>query len=383
MAPAADDFVIKPYKYFKGVWMKFLFIEPFFGGSHSAFAKGWQAHSRHEIELMSLPDRFWKWRMRGAALQFLAHKKDYSRYDGIITSDMMNLADFKALAGKELPPCLVYFHENQLTYPLLAGRQHDDALGFINITTALAARRVLFNSRYQRREFLSAVSRLLKRMPDGEPAWCRDAIAEKSGVLYPGCSLPSPHQSPGKPWLDPPLIIWNHRWEYDKNPGPFFKALKILKLKKCPFRLALLGESGSVIPRAFTSARDFFSDEIVTFGYAESRADYEKWLDRGAIVVSTANQENFGISIVEAVARGCLPLLPRRLAYPEIIPECFHAGLIYQHYRHLPGMLEKMIRDYPAHLSMVQMLTREMGAYAWAHVIDAYDQELDLLGTPL
>ena len=26
-----------------------------------------------------------------------------------------------------------------------------------------------------------------------------------------------------------PLILWNHRWEYDKNPEPFFQSLFRLK----------------------------------------------------------------------------------------------------------------------------------------------------------
>ncbi|MFO7645973.1 MAG: DUF3524 domain-containing protein [Desulfosarcina sp.] len=47
--------------------LKFLCLEPFFGGSHREFAQGWVAHSRHCIDLLTLPARFWKWRMRGAA----------------------------------------------------------------------------------------------------------------------------------------------------------------------------------------------------------------------------------------------------------------------------------------------------------------------------
>jgi glycosyltransferase involved in cell wall biosynthesis len=363
--------------------MKFLFMEPFFGGSHKSFALGWQAHSRHDIELLTLPDTFWKWRMRGASLQFIGMKKDYRAYDGIITSDMMNLADFIALAEKPLPPCLVYFHENQLTYPLFPGKQRDEALGLMNITTALAARRIVFNSQFHRRDFLDGASRFLNRIPGGDIVWCNKALAVKSCVLHPGCPFPAGLPAPGIPWLNPPLIIWNHRWEFDKNPGPFFKALKILKMKKIPFQLALLGEGGPKVPAAFESARLFFQKELVTSGYVESREAYEEWLRRGAIVVSTANQENFGISVVEAVRQGCIPLLPDRLAYPEIIPTRFHNELIYREYRYLPRMLENIIVNYPRFAHMKNELVQEMGQYAWEQVIDAYDRELDLLvGTP-
>ena len=40
--------------------LKFLFLEPFFGGSHREFAKGLISHSRHRIDLMTLPARFWR-----------------------------------------------------------------------------------------------------------------------------------------------------------------------------------------------------------------------------------------------------------------------------------------------------------------------------------
>ena len=358
--------------------MKFLFMEPFFGGSHKSFALGWQAHSRHDIELLTLPDTFWKWRMRGAALQFIEKKKTYGAYDGIITSDMMNLADFMALAEKPLPPCLVYFHENQLTYPQSPGKQRDESLGLMNITTALAAQRIVFNSRFHRSDFLGGASRFLNRIPGGNITWCENALVEKSGVLHPGCPFPGGEGVPGVSWLDPPLIIWNHRWEFDKNPGPFFKALKILKLKRIPFQLALLGEGGPKVPKAFESARLFFQKEIVHWGYVESREAYETWLGRGAIVVSTANQENFGISVVEAVRHGCLPLLPDRLAYPEIIPHRFHKDLIYREYKYLPRMLENIIVNYPRFAPLRKELAQEMGQYAWNQVIEAYDQQIQL-----
>ena len=362
--------------------MKFLFIEPFFGGSHGAFARGWQAHSRHDIVLMTLPDRFWKWRMRGAALQFLSQKVPWTRYDGIIATDMINLADLVAIGGGKLPPCLVYFHENQLTYPLLPGKQRDDGLGLINISTALAARRVVFNSRFQRREFLLGVHQLLERMPDGPSDWCRDAIAQKSLVLYPGCPFPASDIPAALPRLDPPLIIWNHRWEYDKNPQAFFKALKILQQKSIPFRLAVLGEAGVKTPVAFERARTIFARELVAFGYVPRQETYEQWLKQGAIVVSTADQENFGISVVEAVRQGCLPLVPHRLAYPEIIPERFHDRLIYKDYRCLPIMLERMLTEYHRYLWVRHALVREMAQYAWERVVPAYDRELDLLVAP-
>jgi glycosyltransferase involved in cell wall biosynthesis len=36
-------------------------LEPFFGGSHKDFAQGLVSHSRHKIDSVTLPARFWKW----------------------------------------------------------------------------------------------------------------------------------------------------------------------------------------------------------------------------------------------------------------------------------------------------------------------------------
>ena len=40
--------------------MKVLLIEPYYGGSHRAWAEGYAAHSSHGLTLLTLPARFWK-----------------------------------------------------------------------------------------------------------------------------------------------------------------------------------------------------------------------------------------------------------------------------------------------------------------------------------
>jgi hypothetical protein len=46
-------------------------------------------------------------------------------------------------------------------------------------------------------------------------------------------------------------------------------------------------------------------------------------LSKGNIVVSTSLHEFYGISIIEAVRAGCVPLLPDRLSYPELFDDKF------------------------------------------------------------
>jgi len=53
-------------------------------------------------------------------------------------------------------------------------------------------------------------------------------------------------------------------------------------------------------------------------GYQRDRTDYEAALCEADVFVSTAEHEFFGLSAVEAALAGAYPLLPERLAYPEI-----------------------------------------------------------------
>lgn len=363
--------------------MKILFLEPFFGGSHKDFALGFKAHSCHDVTLVTLPDRFWKWRLRGAALYFVNHVKDFSGYDAIIVTDMMDLTDFVSLAGKNLPPVLMYFHENQLSYPLAPGQKRDFHLGFTNIISALAADKVLFNSKFHLNDFIRAASQLIKQMPDFKPGWMIEQIREKTRVVYPGCRFEKGRIELKERELKKPLIIWNHRWEYDKNPELFFDVLAGLKEKNIPFSLALLGEKYDIFPDIFKEAKEKFKDEIVVYGYVESRNEYLSWLKKGAIVVSCAIQENFGISVVEAVRFGCVPLLPKRLSYPEIMPEEVHSKILYQTKEELMIKLEDMLLNYQAYLPLQKRLSVKLEQFSWKIIVKQYDMTLKELKNTL
>ena len=82
----------------------------------------------------------------GSALCLARKKLRLSDYNGLIVTDLFNLADFLALTGTRHPPVMVYFHENQLTYPPPPGDKNAALLGMVNISTALAADSVAFNS---------------------------------------------------------------------------------------------------------------------------------------------------------------------------------------------------------------------------------------------
>jgi glycosyltransferase involved in cell wall biosynthesis len=320
--------------------------------------------------------------MRGAALYFVNRIHSLKDYDGLITTDLMSLSDFKALCGPSCPPSLVYFHENQLTYPLAPGESMDFQFGFTDITTALAADRVLFNSQTHFDAFFSRLPDFLNMMPEYQPKWVVEAIRNKAGVLYPGCHFPATSEGLACSLAQadlPPLIIWNHRWEFDKKPGDFFEALDAILERGLDFRLALLGENFQVVPKEFIAARERYRHRIVCYGHEASREKYREWLMQGSIVISTAKQENFGISVVEAIRYGCVPLLPDRLSYPEIIPKAFHSDFLYQNQAELIEKLCFLISNYFQFQIKRQNLSQAMACFAWENMIDQYDEMLEKL----
>src|SRR5262245_16919423 len=117
--------------------LRVLFLEPFDTGSHRAFARGWRSRSRHEIDLLTLPARFWKWRLRGAAFAFTEKlkRRPRGRYDAIVATSLMNASDFVA-AARPGAPAIVYLHENQLSSPRPPGEPLAPDLGLASLPSA-------------------------------------------------------------------------------------------------------------------------------------------------------------------------------------------------------------------------------------------------------
>ncbi|MBW1979629.1 MAG: DUF3524 domain-containing protein [Deltaproteobacteria bacterium] len=360
--------------------MKFLFLEPFYGGSHRDFADGLLSHSSHHLQLLTLPARFWKWRMRGAALHFARKVDNPAAYAGLLLTDLMSLADLRAIWGDACPKALVYFHENQLSYPLPPGERLDYQFGFTNITTALAAQRILFNSQSHMEAFFELLSHFIKMMPEYRTPWVVTEIRSKAALLYPGCRYPAGPPDL-QPWdySRPPLIIWNHRWEFDKDPQMFFCTLSALQDSGIEFRLALLGENFQTVPREFLEAREKFDGRIVQYGYVSSKSEYINWLKKGTVVVSTALQENFGISVVEAIRYGCYPVLPNRLSYPELIPRRFHRQCLYSSEQDLLNLLAAVLQQPTSFEQARKSLASHMERFSWQSMIEHYDAELEKL----
>jgi glycosyltransferase involved in cell wall biosynthesis len=313
--------------------------------------------------------------------------------DVILATDMLDMTTFLALTRKRTAqmPTAVYFHENQITYPWSPGdrdmvHKRDVHYGFINFASALAAEAVFFNSDYHRQDFLGELPRLLKHFPDHRELDSVEKIADKSRVLHLGFDFERFEENkPEEPAHGtqagrPPLILWNHRWEYDKNPEDFFNALYALVDQGLEFEVAVLGKNFSQSPEVFQQAHVKLRDRIVQFGYVDSFADYVSWLWAADILPVTSKHDFFGMSVVEAVYCGCYPFLPRRLSYPEIFPPSAGDDSYYDDLAELKHKLEIAIRDI-GHVRQVG-LREQVQRFSWDVKASRYDEVLQALAGP-
>lgn len=334
--------------------LRVLALEPYFVLSHKTFLEGYQRFSKHAVEIWSMPARKWKWRMRGAAYHFVDRARSASAGeapDVVLASDFLNLADWLALAPPRFKnaPAILYFHENQVTYPLGEEAPKDHQYGWINLGSALAAKIVLFNSHYHQEAFLQEVERILEKMPDFVPEGLAESVRRRSEVFPVGIDF-TLHRSvlgEGRRRGSTPTIVWNHRWEYDKNPNLMASALTALRAEGLHFRAVVCGQAFKSSPSVFAELPRQLGDRLAHLGFYSDALDYLRALRDADIVLSTARHEFFGVSVVEAMYMGCLPMLPHNLSYPEILPRELHSEFLYADEQDLLELLRQLIRRVP------------------------------------
>ncbi len=366
--------------------MKILALEPYLGGSHKALFEGWMSRSRHQWDLLSLPANRSSLRGRYATVSFAG---DLCRrvaagetWDVILCSDMLHLAEFRGLVPESVRslPAIAYFFENQLTCPVRHESERDQHRVIMNLTTSLTADQVWFNSAFHREDFLRGLPGLVSRFEENPDAMV-EQVRAKSSVAYAGID-PVPARGPRPP--GPMRVLWVARWEHDKNPETFFEAIKILKWHGAEFRLSVLGQQFLEHPPAFDWARQYFYYHIDWWGYQPNRRDYEDALGEADVVVSTADHEFFGLSVVEAIAGGAYPLLPNRLAYPEVLGLADSAEAREFYYENGPSELAQRLiqlaertRANDLWQGDPQRARRLVARFHWDNVIPTLDDKLE------
>lgn len=367
--------------------MKLCLLEPYDTGSHAQWARGLKKYSQHQIDILSLNGQYWKWRMHGGAVTLARQFMEMNdRPDLILATDMLDLSTFLALTRTVTAhiPTAVYFHENQLVYPWSptdrdVQHRRDRHYGFINYVTALSADAVFFNSAFHQDEFIGALPRFLKHFPDYRELASIHCIEAKSEVLYLGLDLHALDKfKPAAPMKHArPLILWNHRWEYDKNPNDFFQVLFKLRERGENFDVVILGENFSQKPAIFEEAKSRLGDTVLHYGYVDSFESYAQWLWRADILPVTSNHDFFGASVAEAVYCGCHPLLPRRLTYPELLPGRAFDGCFYTNIDELERKLSSALKKRYHNSSEAALA---MARFNWRAMAPVYDAAFEKLG---
>ena len=289
-----------------------------------------------EWQLLTLPPRHFSWRVRGNPLYWSLAERELLEgdYELLIATSMVDLATLRGLVPRLAHlPTVLYFHENQFCYPQSQPPKHSLLeVQMVSLYSALAADAIVFNSSYNQKSFLAGCDTLLAGMPDRVPKGIIPVLQGKSRVL----SVPlneAVHESqegvaaegsgnwsqPGTAFSERPLrLLWVGRFEHDKGGDNLLLILQLLEEQAISYELAVVGQQFRHSPLAFGCIEAEFQHRLVQFGYLESRADYRAVLAGADMVLSTALHEFQGLAVLEAVAAGCVPVVPGRLVYPDI-----------------------------------------------------------------
>jgi len=355
--------------------MRVLLAEPWFGGSHRSWAEGFAAASTHDVSIVGLPPTLWRWRLRAGAAPLADKIKEHveanrSWPDCLLVSGLVDVA---ALLGHLRAPAgalvVTYMHESQLVYPTVDGRVDADAV-LRNWDSWLASDSVWFNSAYHRSRVEAALPSWASSQPEPIPSATVDSVIDRFEVHPVGVTPPRGVRYPPGPV---PVLLWPHRWEPDKAPEVFARAIDKLRSSGIEFELILAGEdtAASAVRRHIIESH---GQSVLAAG-PFPRVEYEELLHRADVVVSCAEHEFFGIAVVEAMMAGCVPVLPDAHSYPEVVPEPFRDAVLYQ-----AGSFGSALQDVMVTLGERRMaiegLAEACRPLGWESVALGYDHRL-------
>ncbi len=362
--------------------MRVLLVEPWLNGSHQTWAEGFAAHSDHEVQLVGHEGAYWRWRLRGGAVtlaeQSAAVVAEAGPPDVILASSMLDVAAFcgHARAWIADTPIALYLHETEPARALLTGEAIDDDIAYRNWTSMVAADHIFVNSAFHRDALFDALPELLGRPPDQRHDHLLGAVEARTTLLPVGVDVAAVRAGREVPDDEgAPILLWSHRWDHDKAPELFFRALRRLDHEGVDFRVALAGANARADPREFVEAEERFGARLVHAGHLP-REEYVDLLGRSSVVVSTAVHEFFGVAMVEAMAAGAVPLLPHALSYPEVVPDRFHDKVLYGAYGDMVRRLRDVLDDLAGARAAVDGLAATMDRFDWEVLAPAYDDVL-------
>jgi glycosyltransferase involved in cell wall biosynthesis len=155
----------------------------------------------------------------------------------------------------------------------------------------------------------------------------------------------------------------------------FFELLFTLAEQGVDFEVAILGQRFSRQPEIFIEGKEKLGTRVVQFGCTEDFAVYARRLWQADILPVTSHQDFFGISVMQALYCGCYPLLPNRLAYPELLPAESHDFYFYKNFNDLLNRTKTALQNIKQ--TRRHNLQTIAAAYNWTTMASHYDMLLE------
>ncbi len=291
-----------------------------------------QMFPEFEWTCLSLPPRHFNWTIRGNSLLwgFGQQSALQQHFDLLVATSMVDLSSLRGFVpALATIPTLVYFHENQFSYPAGTQRETNVEPQLVPLYAALCADRIVFNSNYNRSTFLLGAQNLFKRLPDTIPEQVTAHLDKSCVVPVPvsAARLQPTHPKPQSKYLE---VVWNHRWEYDKGVDLLLELCRQIEEHGYPVRLHIAGEQFRSQPTEFQQIDTLLASHASQlqldrgqFGFIADQSSYASLLVSCDVVLSTARHDFQGLAVQEACMHGCTPLAPADLAYPEYLRQEF------------------------------------------------------------
>lgn len=325
-------------------------LDPFLGHSHQSFWDALKSNSIHSVEIYPFGDTNWK-----LASGLSGYVTVTQQPDVFLCSDYFDIAVFKALNPSFLDvPFICYFHENQFEYPVEANREkgseRDMHYGLINYRNVLVADHVVFNSQWNLKSFVDGVKNFRRRLP----AKFRENIDVRklqkrlsaASIIYPlthKIELLKSITAESNKKDGPLVVLWNHRWEYDKGTKELIELYHAVVEQDMNVQLVVCGKNhknsslGKMLQEisiAKVTVKDWVDDEEAYF----------KLIKDSDVILSTSKHEFFGLSVLEGIFGGLVPLLPDALSYPELYADIFNKDSFYKDIKDLSVKIDRLSR---------------------------------------
>ena len=295
-----------------------LALEPFYGGVRRQMLQTLMRLSRHRWTLLKLPARRIERRLAASARWFaeLLGRTEIENVHLLFTSEMLDLTDLQRIVPRlARRPSVVYFHDNQ-TPSLEQGST--GPLDMVNMSSAMAATEVWFNSQFHQDSFLEKAGALVNRIPE---------IAGKNPVS----------ELRSKSMVIPPPVDFGRVFaalgsgpQVDRDPRTLFVDLRGVDVNLLLMILQRLENRGETFNLITVGSRKGLPASLPHMSIHErDETSQYRALREASIFVGLRYGSMSDELIVPALSAGCWPVVPDVGPYAEFIPPMMHLTCLH------------------------------------------------------